>query len=251
MWTSPASDAGLRFDPIAGPTYVAHIARRSDVCLADRAAMLDLLGAYFDGVSAPRFNEDLDEKDWVILLRERASGSLAGFTTLMRFTCEAEPGVVALFSGDTIVRREAWNELLLPRAWASLAFGVASTELSAEVYWFLICSGYRTYRFLPVFFRHFYPRFDTPTPPRERGVYDRLAAAKFGSRYDPEAGVVVPEWPAPLRGGCDDAAARSDPHVSFFLASNPGHREGHELVCLARLSPDNLTAAGRRMSRPR
>lgn len=209
--------------------------------------MLAVLAEYFEGVSRERFEADLDEKDWVILLKDRATGSLAGFTTLMRFACPSEPEVVALFSGDTIVRHEAWNELLLPRAWAKLAFALASRE-ERDVYWFLICSGFRTYRFLPVFFREFYPRHDTITPAREREIADRLAAAKFGDQYDPSAGVVKPAWPAPLRG-CDDTGTRQDPHVSFFRGANPGHVAGDELVCLARLAPDNLTAAGRRMSR--
>jgi hypothetical protein len=222
MSTSPASDVALRFEPIIGPNYVAHIARRSGVSGDDRASMLALLQGYFDRVLPERFDEDLDEKDWVILLRDRATGTLAGFTTLMRFTCASEPGIVALFSGDTIVRREAWNELLLARAWSRLAFGLASIEAGMAVYWFLICSGFRTYRFLPVFFRDFYPRFDAATPARQREIYDRLATAKFGGQYNVETGVVVPDWPMPLQAGSCDAPSRPDPHVSFFLAANPG-----------------------------
>jgi hypothetical protein len=248
MLTSPASEVEPDFGPMVGPIYVAEITRRSTVCRADRASMLDLLGVYFDGVSPARFAEDLEEKDWVILLRDRAAGSLAGFTTFMRFTCASEPGVVAFFSGDTIVRRAAWNEMLLARAWARLAFGLASREAGVEVYWFLICSGFRTYRFLPVFFRGFYPRFDAPTPAREQEISDRLATAKFGSQYDRATGVVTPLCPTRLHAGCRDVASRSDPHVSFFLTSNPGHAAGHELVCLAPLSRDNLTAAGQRMA---
>jgi hypothetical protein len=32
----------------------------------------------------------------------------------------------------------------------------------------------------------------------------------------------------------------SRPEVAFFLQRNPGYRNGDELVCLARLAPENL-----------
>jgi hypothetical protein len=36
--------------------------------------------------------------------------------------------------------------------------------------------------------------------------------------------------------------------VAFFARRNPGHERGDELVCLARVAPDNLTALGRRLA---
>jgi hypothetical protein len=42
---------------------------------------------------------------------------------------------------------------------------------------------------------------------------------------------------------------RRDAHVEFFLARNPGHAAGDELVCLAALGDENFTAAGARMVR--
>jgi hypothetical protein len=35
--------------------------------------------------------------------------------------------------------------------------------------------------------------------------------------------------------------------VAFFLEKNPGHGQGDELVCLAEVSPTNLTRAGLRL----
>lgn len=228
--------------------YAGQVVSRASLAAARRASMFDLLGEYFGGLSVGQFGNDLDEKDWVILLTERDTGKLAGFTTLMRFTCPSAPACVALFSGDTIVSRAAWNETVLARAWARLAFAVAAREAGVPVYWFLICSGFRTYRFLPVFFREFHPRFDETAPPGIRQLSECLAQAKFGDQYDPRTGVVKPARPAVLRPELAGCAPRSDPHVSYFLSVNPGHSAGHELVCLARLSPGNLTAAGRRMS---
>jgi hypothetical protein len=36
------------------------------------------------------------------------------------------------------------------------------------------------------------------------------------------------------------AGELADPDVAFFVAANPGWVRGHDLVCLTRLSPDNV-----------
>ena len=55
--------------------------------------------------------------------------------------------------------------------------------------------------------------------------------------------------PQKLRGALKTVpdGRANDPHVAFFLAQNPGHAKGDELVCLTELSDENLTRAGRRM----
>jgi hypothetical protein len=79
-------------------------------------------------------------------------------------------------------------------------------------------------------------------------LLDRVAAAKFGSAYDPRTGVIRLATPAPLREGVSDPGLRmNNPHVRFFVEANPGHAEGDELACLVRIDVDNLTPAGLRM----
>jgi hypothetical protein len=85
----------------------------------------------------------------------------------------------------------------------------------------------------------------------EQALLDELAAQRFGPDFDRERGIVrFAEGATPLRAGVAEATARRrrDPHVDFFLLRNPGHERGDELVCLARIHPENLTAAGRRMA---
>ena len=143
------------------------------------------------------------------------------------------------FSGDTIVARHRWGTFDLPRMWGRHVFA----EADANSYWFLISSGWRTYRFLPLFFRDFYPRDTTMKP-----LLDRVASSKFGDAYDPGTGVIRLHTPAPLREGVSDPEARMhNPHVRFFVEANPGHADGDELACLVRVAVDNLTPAGLRM----
>ncbi|HWI60923.1 MAG TPA: hypothetical protein VNT75_03695 [Symbiobacteriaceae bacterium] len=209
--------------------------------------MYNLLTRYFAGVTRTRFEQDLAEKDWVILLE--AGSEIVGFSTLKftRTTIDGQP-VIAVFSGDTIVARESWGESELPRLWIRHVLSVTAGE-QARVFWFLISSGYKTYRFLPVFFREFYPVFDRETPAWVKRLTDQLAADKFGDQYDAAAGVVRFREATPLQEGVAEVTERrlKDPHVAFFVRANPGHAVGDELVCLCELTPANLTAAGRRM----
>jgi len=208
---------------------------RAELTRRDRDAMFALYTTYFATGDRVTFERDLAEKEWVILLCDE-DGAIAGFSTLMRMhVC----GATVFFSGDTIVARHRWGSLDLPRLWAQHVFAHAG----ASTYWFLISSGYRTYRFLPLFFREFYPR--------ERGMkplLDAIATTKFGESYDPATGVIRLATPAPLRDGISDPAERlHDPDVRFFVEANPGHANGDELACLVRVGADNLTRAGLRM----
>jgi len=225
------------------------VARR-DLDQGVRDAMLALLSAHFDGVTRETFDEDLSGKDHVILLEDEG-GVLHGFSTLHVYESGAAGWpVTVIYSGDTIVRREAWASPLLARTWihavAQLTWGRGT-----DVYWLLLTSGFRTYRFLPVFYRHFHPRFDEPTPDGERQLIDAIAAERFGSAYDRSRGLVRFPRPQVLKPGLLEipSGRARDPHIAFFLQANPGYVEGDELVCLTRVDEDNLTPAGRRMLR--
>jgi len=73
----------------------------------------------------------------------------------------------------------------------------------------------------------------------------------FGADYDRDKGVVRFKDPQALRAELAriPESRLGDPHVGFFASVNPGHAEGDELVCWARLSRENLTDAGMRMWR--
>lgn len=210
-----------------------------------------LLDAHFEGVSRAQFECDLAEKNWAILL-ENDAGRLRGFSTLQvhRASFRGEP-ITVVFSGDTIVDREAWGSRALPRTWIGSVNTLRERHGSGRTYWLLITSGFRTYRFLPVFWREFFPRFDAQTPSETGALMNALATERFGGRYDAARGIVRFENPQVLRGELREIprGRLEDPHVAFFAQRNPGFVRGDELVCLAELSPSNLTPAGRRVVR--
>jgi hypothetical protein len=212
--------------------------------------MYGLLSLHFDGVRRDEFLEDLNEKTGVVLLEQQMDG-IVGFSTLLLYEIlfAGEP-ITVVYSGDTIVDRSCWGTLALHKCWIDTVNAIRR-ERSGKMYWLLISSGYRTYRFLPLFFKEYFPRFDMPTPPEVRVLMDALASERFGEDYYPESGIVrFSRSPQILRPGIGEISPKklSDPHIAFFANRNPRHFRGDELVCLTEISLENLRPAGRRMA---
>lgn len=218
------------------------IIRRDRLTAADRTEMLALHTRYFDNVQSARFHADLDEKDWVIMVRD--GKRLAGFSTQKLITLEQigrEQNF--LFSGDTIVDRAYWREQHLAGCFGHLMLRLMREYGEHDLYWFLISKGYRTYRFLPVFFHRFYPRPDTQSPPGLVAALQSVALVKYGPAYDQKSGLIIPDEHADrLRPEfCEVPESKlADPHVEFFLQHNPRYQAGYELACIAKIRQDNL-----------
>jgi len=213
--------------------------------------MFQLLERYYENVNRADFLADLAEKQWVIMLLDPRSEELCGFSTqmLMRVAVGGA-NVTALFSGDTIVAREHWGNIALARTWGRLALKLIDEHPSQELYWFLISKGYKTYRFLPLFFHEFFPRNDAATPDWACRLIDRFGVFKYPHAYDPARGVIRAGLQKDrLRPGVADPTPQRlrDPHVRCFVERNPGYVQGEELCCLAPLSRDNFTPAAYRV----
>ncbi len=224
---------------------------RETLTSQERQAMFELLSTHFEGVTPTQFEQDLEGKSWVILVRR--GDRIVGFSTLVTYESMFEDQPVSVvYSGDTIVAPEAWGSPWLAKAWITTVNRLRDRYPRGKYYWLLLSSGFRTYRFLPVFWKEFYPCPNTQAPDHIRRLRDHLARGQFADQYDAGSGIVRFRHPQRLRGSLGEVASsrKADPYVEFFLRENPGHREGDELVCLTELSPANLTAAGRRMSAP-
>ncbi len=214
-----------------------------------RDAMFDLFARSFEGARRERFEADLEEKNQVLLLEDAVAG-LQGFSTLRFYRADDRGEALNLvYSGDTIVAPEAWGSSVLAPAWIAAVKRLHAQRPAARLVWLLIASGYRTYRFLPVFWREFFPRHDTRTPAGVAALMARLAHEQFGRAYDAGTGTVRFAEPQVLVPELRDIPAKrlKNPHVAFFARANPGHARGDELVCLTELADSNLTPAGRRM----
>lgn len=228
-------------------TLVAQILDQDELTSTVRNQMFAMMCEHYENVQYASFDRDLAEKNWVIVLRHAATNELCGFSTqtLVETTVQGRP-VTALFSGDTIVHRDHWGDRALSQHWGRFSLQLIDLHPQRELYWFLISQGYRTYRFLPLFFHEFYPRWDAPTPPHAQAVLNALAAERYPREFDPAHGVIrATASQYRLRTGIGEVTPSRlrDPHVEFFQHRNPGHAAGDELCCLAPLTRENFTTA--------
>ena len=231
------------------PSLIPGLLPRKSLSELQRSEMFSLLSRHFDGVSEAQFTRDLDEKNWVLEIRR--DGRLVGFSSLLvREVMIESEAVTGIYSGDTIVAPEAWNSPALAKLWIAAVNALRGEAPQRRCYWLLLTSGFRTYRFLPVFWREFFPRYDAQTPPEMQRKLDELAANQYGAQYDRTSGLVRFPFPQRLHAVLAEPASgrRSDEHIAYFLARNPGHDHGDELACITEICETNLTAAGHRMA---
>lgn len=208
-----------------------------------------LFQTFYANTEYKRFLADFKEKQWLIRMSE--GPRLAGFSTqqILELPIGGKP-VRFLFSGDTIVHPDYWSKSHLAGAFGHLFLRTAA-EAASPLYWFLISKGFRTYRFLPVFFNRFHPRHtcgDSDLKP----LLDAVAAFKFGKHYNPETErITFTRIKDHLQGPLAEipASRNTNPHIDFFIKRNPHYRTGTELACIAPLSKDNLTRCGKRVIR--
>jgi len=208
----------------------------------DRLRMLSLMQMYYENVDADQFYKDLARKDCVIVLRE--SGVIQGFSTQRLLTnniCGQE--VRLLFSGDTVIDQHHRDSLSLPIAWGRMMLDILSRFPVTPLYWLLISKGYRTYRYLPVFFKDYFPCTDRCLSGLEQGILETFTDDLFNGQLDRDSWILRSSGNSQrVRPGVTDIteAKRRKADIAFFEALNPGHASGDELICLAKFEEDNL-----------
>ena len=96
---------------------IGRIVPRTALTQLQQEQMLGLMRQHFFGVTAPQFQADLEQKNWVILIEDGA-GRLRGFSTLLYYTPQIDEGRLhAVYSGDTIVDAGARHDPTLARTW--------------------------------------------------------------------------------------------------------------------------------------
>jgi len=219
------------------------------LCAEEERELFRLFDLFYANTDESRFQMDLHEKDWVIRLR--SEDRVVGFSTQKLFPFSGPDGPVRiLFSGDTIVHPDFWDRIHLSGAFGHLVFQLLD-QPGPPLYWFLISKGFRTYRFLPVFFHHFFPRYDAKDP-HLKPLRDLVAFSRFANEFDPETGLIEfrqqRDHALPSVGHIPENRL-SDPHISFFATANPDHVAGVELACICPLVKENITRCGDRVIR--
>ncbi len=219
--------------------------------VTETKCMFQLMHQCYDNVALETFMSDLAEKHWALMIRAVDSGDIVGFSTqkLREIEIASRP-ISILFSGDTVIKREYWGKRDLLLASACLVDELMKRVQGEKFFWFLISKGYKTYHFLPVLFKSYFPRLGAEPSAESKAVIDYLGRELGGDLYDAQKGVIhsTGGWYVLKEDIAEMTTLRpKDPHAQFFLQRNPGFAQGDELCCLAELSADNYTNVALRL----
>jgi hypothetical protein len=239
--TAPRQDASTKIAELSARCVVP-----GALSAAERERMYRLMTAHYERVERNDFERDLTEKEWVILMTD-ADNTIFGFTTVMRLRARCgDEEVAALFSGDTVLDRDVWGAGGWVREWGHLAARLMHETHPQPLYWLLLTATHRTYRFLPAFFKEYFPRARVPTPAVWQERLETLVRIKFPEEYDADRGVVRTHRPMSVRQEVIERATQgiSQEHAAFFAERNPGFLQGEYLVCITDLTQQNRTRLG-------
>jgi len=233
------------------PSLTSQVLARGNLDSQTTQQMFAIYSENFDQPKMNIFERDLNGKDWIILLLDDQN-RVQGFSTLALYETEyASQKISVVYSGDTVIRPEYWGTPQLPSTWIKTVLE-KSESMQQPLYWLLISSGYKTYRFLSIFYKTFYPHYACQTPPHIHSLMGYLAKERFADDYLPQLGIVrFKSGATPLKKGVAEITNERlhDPNVTYYIKINPHHDQGDELVCITQIHPDNFTPAGRRMAR--
>jgi len=204
--------------------------------------MYSLMCRYYENTFREKFYSDLSEKQWVLMILDSQTHEIAGFSTQVVFPfIHNQTEYQVLFSGDTIIKKEHWGSMTLTLLFGELMIKLIREYEDKNLYWLLISKGLRTYKYLQSFYIDYYPSYKNVTPRPVQSLMHALGGYEFGDLYDETRGIVKATGMGQyLKEEYHAAAKASKSHEIFFCKANPGYIRGDELLCLTRLSFDNI-----------
>ncbi|ARU57415.1 hypothetical protein OLMES_3377 [Oleiphilus messinensis] len=209
--------------------------------IIDLGAMHDLFIDYYHNVDFAVFYQDLSKKDGAILLRERRSKKIVGFSTLQLIPLECgSRKVKGVFSGDTIVDRRYWGNRALLSCFVRTLFKFKIKDIRTPLYWLLISKGYKTYLVLANNFPKHYPHHAKSSSSRMATVIDNYCQTLYPDAYDRSRQLLdFGEGYQKLKedvAGITDKMKSENPKIRYFEEKNPTWRDGTELPCVGEVS---------------
>jgi hypothetical protein len=203
--------------------------------------MHELFKRYYENADPGTFLRDLSKKEGAVLVHDRKTGTLRGFSTVVKTSLwDGEREAIGIFSGDTILDPAYWGDRALKDGFARYLLKVKLSNPTTPVYWLLISKGYKTYLLLANNFMSYYPRHDRPNDPKLRRLVEAYCHKLFPKKYDAASEVLdFGEGSQRLR---DEVAPIStemllqNPAVRYFQQRNPEWQRGVELPCIGEVS---------------
>lgn len=219
------------------------VVRPKDLKVDKIAEMYELMAESYENLDYNKFISDLKAKDYVILLYDEEV--IYGFSTYKLITLDYHGEIInGIFSGDTIVHSSQAMSLGLQRTFSRIV--KKYMDKYGSLYWFLVCKGHKTYRYLSLYTLDYYPNYKTETPGREQEIMSLYAESFYGEAYDRQRGIIKNtgsnDYVKHGVSDIDNKALRKK-EVQFFVERNPGYINGDELVCIAEFKPENMRTA--------
>ena len=207
--------------------------------------MYRLMSENYEKVDQQTFLTDLSRKQLVMLIRD-TEAIIQGFTTFAvnPAGCGGDQYNI-IFSGDTIISPDHWGTQEMMRGWCHTVGRLVAGQPDVDWYWYLMAKGHRTYLYLPLFFKEYYPSARSASSPVLASILDACSQKMFGSCWRPDKGLIIfPEQAGELKPELAQAtyAKRHKADVGFFLERNPEFYKGHELACLASVALENFNS---------
>ena len=211
--------------------------------------MYELMTSNYSDVTLEIFQDDLDKKQFIGLIKD-VSDRIQGFTTYaVNPAGTGGKDHYIIFSGDTIIDPHHWGTQILMKGWCYTIGRLIASDHSKNWYWYLLSKGHRTFMYLPLFFKQFYP---SPTPAYAKDelakIADITSTKLYGESWKKELGIIrFDHYHSALKPELAEATFKkiNSPFVRFFLECNPEFHKGDELVCIAHLHSDNLIRTAR------
>jgi len=207
----------------------------------DIKAMHQLFSGFYENADAQTFLRDLSKKDGAILVRDKQTKEIRGFTTVKKVPLwDGKRDAIGVFSGDTILDPTCWGDRTLKDGFTRYLLSLWLTSFGTPLYWLLISKGYKTYMLLAKNFVNYYPRHDAPADPKLARLVQAYSEKLFPGKYDKQRGILdFGEGAQRLRNEVAPITAQmrlADPAINYFAYRNPGWTRGHELPCVAEIS---------------
>jgi hypothetical protein len=208
-------------------------------------SMWSVFAKYYDSIDEQAFRKDLAAKTYIILIVEKSSKTIKGFSTVQimdhlinRKKCQI------IYSGDTVIEKEYWGTKDLQTTFSKLLFLTKLKKPLTPTYWFLISKGYKTYLLLAKNIKVHWPNVEKETPTYENQLLNDLCKNKFTDSWRPELGVLkFKNCLGKLKGEVAPVTdlELKEPLINFFVSKNPGHIDGDELCCLGNINLETIT----------
>ncbi|MDZ4667669.1 MAG: hypothetical protein SGJ00_07275 [bacterium] len=207
--------------------------------------MLKLMQENYTDVTKEQFLNDLEKKQYIGLLFDD-NHILRGFTTYaINPNNSGGDDYAILFSGDTIISPDYWGTMELVRGWCLTVASIMKTHSAKNWYWFLLSKGHRTFMYLPLFFEAYYPSLEAE--PSEQlaqfKLMEEMALQIYPNLYVKGTGILQfategGELKQELAQTTFERAGKK--HIDWFVKKNPGFYQGDELICIAKIDPNNM-----------